>query len=70
MAYATLHGRCAFENKNTRTGLEVGVGGKAIVGAGGSETDTGSGVAFGEPVGEFVANAGLEFDEWGRKWRR
>jgi len=44
-------------------GLEVGPGGEAVVGAGGSEANSGGGVAFGEPLGELAADAGLEIDD-------
>jgi hypothetical protein len=44
--------------------LEVGVGGEAVVDAGTSGADTEDGVAFGKPVGEFLADAGLDFDDF------
>lgn len=44
--------------------LEVGVGGEAVVDAGASGADTEDGVAFGEPAGESLADAGLDFDDF------
>lgn len=49
---------------------EVGVGEKAIVSRGGGEADSGGGVAFREPVGEFDAETRLAFDEGGRVLHR
>jgi len=45
--------------------LEIGPRGEAVVDAGGGEADGGGGVAFGEPLGEFGADAGLEIDKRG-----
>ena len=49
-------------HKSQRYRLEVGPGGEAVVDAGGSDAEGGGGVAFGEPAGEFGADAGLEVD--------
>ena len=43
--------------------LEIGEGGEAVVYTGEGGADAGGGVAFGEPVGEFGAEAGLQFDQ-------
>ena len=41
---------------------EIGVREEAVIEAGSCRADTNGGVAFGEPVSEFVAEAGLELN--------
>ena len=44
-----------------RSWLELGVGSEAVVYARGGKADAEDGIAFGEPVGELLADAGLDF---------
>ena len=47
-----------------RTHLKIGIGGEAVVDAGGRLAESGGGVAFGEPAGEFGAETRLMLDEF------
>ena len=56
-------GRASWREK---AGLEVAVGGEAVVDPVDRGPDPENGIAFGEPIDKFGTDARLDFDEWSR----